>query len=210
MFFGGGNSYLISLGIILAAILWFMVSFERKKPREREVVLLAAMTAIAIAGRVAFFMVPQVKPSTAIIIITGIMLGKQAGFLCGALTAFISDFAFGQGPWTPWQMAAFGLVGFTAALIFQHRESLYHHKSLLCVYGFLGTVLIYGLIMDTGTALTLTGELSGQRLIATYLAGLPFNVIHGGSTAVTLWIFAVPMFHKLDRIKMKYGMYYQR
>ena len=69
-------------------------------------------------------MLPQFKPCVAIIIITGIMLGKQAGFLCGALTAFVSDFFFGQGPWTPWQMFAFGIIGFISAIVFQKRKYL--------------------------------------------------------------------------------------
>lgn len=70
-------------------------------------------------------MLPQFKPCVAIIIITGIMLGKQSGFfLCGALTAFVSDFFFGQGPWTPWQMFAFGIIGFISAIVFSKKKVL--------------------------------------------------------------------------------------
>ena len=88
--------YVISIVIIIAAILWFMWSFERKKPQEREVVMLAVMTAMAVVGRAIFIVTPQFKPCAAIIVITGIMLGKQSGFLCGALTAFVSNFIFGH------------------------------------------------------------------------------------------------------------------
>ena len=100
-----------------------MWSFEKRKPKTREVVVLAVMTSIATLGRVIFFMLPQFKPCVAIIIITGIMLGKQSGFLCGALTAFVSDFFFGQGPWTPWQMFAFGIIGFISAIFFKKEST---------------------------------------------------------------------------------------
>ena len=102
-----------------------MWSFEKRKPKTREVVVLAVMTGIATLGRVIFFMLPQFKPCVAIIIIYGeFMLGKQSGFLCGALTAFVSDFFFGQGPWTPWQMFAFGIIGFISAIVFQKKKVL--------------------------------------------------------------------------------------
>ena len=122
MLFKGREYYLVAILIIVISIFLFMWSFEKRKPKTREVVVLAVMTGIATLGRVMFFMLPQFKPCVAIIIITGIMLGKQAGFLCGALTAFVSDFFFGQGPWTPWQMFAFGIIGFISAIVFQKRK----------------------------------------------------------------------------------------
>ena len=122
MLFKGREYYLAAILIIAISIFLFMWSFEKRKPKTREVVVLAVMTGIATLGRVMFFMLPQFKPCVAIIIITGIMLGKQSGFLCGALTAFVSDFFFGQGPWTPWQMFAFGIIGFISAIVFQKRK----------------------------------------------------------------------------------------
>ena len=205
MLFNGREYYLIAFFIIMAAILWFVFSFERRKPKEREVVVLAVMTAMAVIGRLIFFMTPQIKPCAAIIIITAVMLGKQAGFLCGALTAFISDFMFGQGPWTPWQMIAFGLVGLGAAVIFE--KSALKNKMLLCIYGFVATALVYGLIMDTSTVLMTTDRPTMNAFVAVYISGIIFNVIHGLSTVVILWFLADPMFRKLDRIKQKYGMY---
>ena len=132
MLFKGREYYLAAILIIVISIFLFMWSFEKRKPKTREVVVLPVMTGIATLGRVMFFMLPQFKPCVAIIIITGIMLGKQSGFLCGALTAFVSDFFFGQGPWTPWQMFAFGIIGFISAIVFQKRKYLAHtqQKSL--------------------------------------------------------------------------------
>ena len=150
MLFNGREYYIISIIIILAAIVAFMLSFEKRKPAAREVVMLAAMTSIAVAGRMMFFMVPQFKPSAAIVIITGIMLGKEAGFLCGALTAFVSDFFFGQGPWTPWQMIGFGIIGLLSACI-ATDSSKKISKIAVCIYGFFMIFVFYGVIIDTAT-----------------------------------------------------------
>ena len=114
--------YFTSMCIIVISIFIFLWSFEKRKPKTREIVTLAVMTALAVVGRLAFFMTPQVKPCAAIIIITGVMLGRQSGFLCGALTAFVSGFFFGQGPWTPWQMIAFGIIGFLSGVLFSKKN----------------------------------------------------------------------------------------
>lgn len=208
MFLNGRQFYLVAFLIIAAAVLWFIGSFERRKPKSREIVVLAVMTSIAVVSRIMFFMIPEMKPSAAIIIITGIMLGKQAGFLCGVLTAFLSDFVFGQGPWTPWQMIAFGLIGLISAALFFEREGLYLNKLLLCVYGFLIVTLLYGFLLDTGTVFMSVDEPTREAFIDAYLAGIVINVIHGFTTALVLWFVALPMIHKLERIKIKYGMYY--
>lgn len=211
MFLNGREYYLISIVIIVAAILVFLWSFEHRKPKTREIVVLAVMTAIAIVGRVLFFMTPQFKPCAAVIIITGIMLGREAGFLCGAVTAFASDFFFGQGPWTPWQMIAFGLIGFVSALIFSGRgRRLADNRIFLCGYGFVMTFFVYGLIMDTATVLMYTDQPKVAAFAAAYASGVVFNAIHGVSTVVFLWLLAKPIFSKLERIKRKYGMYVER
>jgi hypothetical protein len=114
--------YLLALGIILAALALIIVRFEGRRPRAREIVVLAVMTALAVVGRAAFFMLPQFKPVAAIIIIAGVALGAESGFLVGVLTAFVSNFMFGQGPWTPFQMLAFGLIGLLAGLLFYRKS----------------------------------------------------------------------------------------
>ena len=195
MLFKGREYYLAAILIIVISIFLFMWSFEKRKPKTREVVVLAVMTSIATLGRVMFFMLPQFKPCVAIIIITGIMLGKQAGFLCGALTAFVSDFFFGQGPWTPWQMFAFGIIGFISAIVFQKRKYLAYNKVALCVYGFIMTFFMY------------TDRPKISSFMSTYAMGIPFNIVHGIATVVFLLLLAKPLFNKLSRMKEKYGMY---
>ena len=112
------NYYAVSLIIIVLTMIPFALVFEGRKPMARELVVIAVMVAIAVAGRAAFFMVPQFKPVVAIVIIVGAALGAESGFAVGAITGFVSNFIFGQGPWTPWQMFAFGLIGFFAGIIF--------------------------------------------------------------------------------------------
>lgn len=200
--------YFISVGIIILAILFFIWSFERRKPLTREIVMLAVLTAMAIAGRMIFFMTPQFKPCAAVIIITAIMLGKEAGFLCGCLTAFISDFFFGQGPWTPWQMFAFGLIGIVSALIFsKERKKYIENRLLLSVYGFLITFVLYGIIMDTATVMMYTDKPTWGAFLASYVGGIVFNLIHGVSTFVFLLVLSGEMFKKISRIKMKFNMF---
>ena len=204
----GDRLYLIaSVVLIVLAIVVFVRSFERKKPDTKDVVLISVMISLAVVGRLVFFMIPQFKPCAAIIIITGIMLGKQAGFLCGVMTAFISDFFFGMGPWTLWQMIAFGLVGLLSAIIFNQERvkqlSGFGHL-ILCVYGFLVTFIVYGLIMDTATVFMVTDKPKISVFIATYAAGVFFNLVHGLSTFIFLYLMANPLTKKIRRIQIKY------
>ena len=206
IFFLNNRSHtFIALCIILLAMLPFCMVFEDRKPQTREVLLIAVLAAIAVAGRVAFFMIPQFKPVTAIVIITGISLGAEAGFLTGAIAGFVSNFFFGQGPWTPWQMFAFGIIGFLAGLLFCQKR-WEKNKALICMYGGLASVVIYGLIMDSSSLLYLINGGNLKSILAIYVSGLPFNVIHGISTVVFLFFLAEPMDRKLSRIKKKYGV----
>ena len=100
-----------------------------------------------VAGRAAFFMVPSFKPVVAVTIISAVCFGAESGFLVGALSMLSSNMLFGQGPWTPWQMFAAGIIGFLAGILFQ-KGWLKARKISLCIYGFLATVFIYGGIMN--------------------------------------------------------------
>jgi energy-coupling factor transport system substrate-specific component len=202
--------YIISFIIIVIAIGLFVLSFEKRKPQIREVVLLAVLTTMAIVGRIIFFMTPQFKPCAAIIIITGVMLGKESGFLCGCLTAFLSGFFFGQGPWTPWQMFAFGVIGLLSAVIFGgNREKYAENKLIISIYGFLVTFILYGIIMDTATVVMYMDTPKISAFVASYASGILFNAIHGLSTLVFLFILSEEMFKKVKRIKLKFKMFCQ-
>lgn len=197
--------YFISLLIIFYTMLPFAMMFEHRKPQARELIVIAVLIAIAVAGRGAFFMLPQFKPVVAIVIIAGVTLGAEAGFLVGAMTGFVSNFFFGQGPWTPWQMFCFGIIGFVAGILFK-KGLLRRTKLSLCLFGGLSTLVIYGGIINIGSLLMFTPELSWKALLATYISGFWFDIVHSIATVTFLFIISKPMIEKLDRIKKKYGL----
>lgn len=197
--------YFISLLIVLYTMIPFAMVFEKRKPQARELIVIAVLSAIAVAGRAAFFMLPQFKPVVAIVIIAGVSMGAEAGFLVGAVTGFVSNFYFGQGPWTPWQMFCFGIIGFVAGLLFK-KGLLKKTRISLCVFGGLATFIIYGGIINIGSLMMFTSEFSWKALLATYISGFWFDMVHAIATVVFLYFISRPMLEKLDRIKTKYGL----
>lgn len=206
MYFLNDRKYfIISLLIICYSMIPFFLIFERRKPLARELIVIAVLIAIAVAGRTAFFMIPQFKPVIAIVIIAAVCFGGEAGFLVGAMTGFVSNFFFGQGPWTPWQMFCFGIIGFLAGVLFQ-KGLLKKTRKHLCVFGGLSTFFIYGGIVDLWTILMVIPEPQIETVILVYSTALAFNLIHALSTVIFLNILANPMIEKLERVKIKYGL----
>ncbi|MGB5822800.1 MAG: energy-coupling factor transporter ATPase [Proteocatella sp.] len=197
--------YIISMMVILETMIPFVMVFERRKPQARELVIISVLCAIAVAGRAAFFMIPQFKPVVAIVIIAGVCFGGEAGFLVGAVSGFVSNFFFGQGPYTPWQMFAFGIIGFLAGVLFR-KGLLLRDKKALCVFGGLATFIIYGGLMNPAAVIIFQNSINMKTLMAAYISGIPFDLIHAASTVIFLYIISEPMLEKLDRIKMKYGL----
>ena len=204
-YLGNKKYYFISLMVLLECMLPFFLIFEGRKPQARELVIIAVLCAIGIAGRAAFFMLPQFKPVMALTIVAGVAFGGETGFLVGAMTMLASNVLFGQGPLTPWQMFAMGIIGFLAGLLFR-KGLLRRNRGALCVFGALAAILIYGGIMNPASALTWVGELNEKVLLTYYISGLPFDCIQAAATWLFLWFGAEPMLEKLDRIKVKYGM----
>ena len=203
-FMEGRRYYLISLLVLLECMLPFFLVFEGRKPQTRELVVIAVLSAINVAGRAALFMVPQFKPVVALVIISGVALGGETGFLVGAVTMLVSNMLLGQGAWTPWQMFAAGIIGWLAGVLFR-RGLLRRTRLALCVFGALATIVIYGGIMNTASAMMASG-LTWQTLLTYYLTGFPMDCVHAAGTVFFLWLAAEPMLEKLDRIKVKYGL----
>lgn len=201
-----GKKYMISsLIVVFAAMLPFFMVFEGRKPKAREIMVIAVLAALGVAGRAAFFMVPSFKPVAAFVILTGISFGGEAGFLVGCLIMLISNMFMGQGPWTPWQMFSFGIIGFFAGILYK-KGILKARKADLCIYGFLSVVLIYGGIMNPASILMAYGHITKESLLAFYISGLPVDLVHAASTVVFLCIMSRPLLTKLERIKAKYGL----
>ena len=204
-FFDDRRFYFISMLIILQTMLPFVLVFEGRKPLARELVVIAVLCAIAVAGRSAFFMLPQFKPVIAMVIIAGVAFGGETGFLVGAMTAFVSNMFFGQGPWTPWQMFAFGLIGFLAGILF-HKGLLRRTPVSLVIFGGFATFIIYGGIMNPAAVIMWQPNPTPEMFLAYYLQGIPFDLMHAAATVFFLIIITRPMLEKLDRIKVKYGL----
>ncbi len=197
--------YVVSLLMICYTMIPFFMVFEKRKPQARELLVIAVLVGIAVAGRAAFFMVPQFKPVVAVVIIAGVCLGGEAGFLVGAMAGFISNFFFGQGPWTPWQMFSFGIIGFFAGVLFQ-KGLLKTRRIPLIIFGGLSTFFIYGGVVDLWTIFMFTPEPNLGTAVIVYSMALWFNLIHAAATVIFLFFLANPMIEKLERIKIKYGL----
>lgn len=204
-FLGDRKYYLTSILIILETLIPFCMMFERRKPKGREVIVISVLCALAVVSRAAFFMLPQFKPVVAIVIVAGVCLGGEAGFLVGAVSTFISNFFFGHGPWTPWQMVALGVVGFISGMLFK-AGILKKSRVPLCVFGFLSTVIIHGGIMNSASIIMWQNKITWEMLSASYAAGISFDIILALGTSVFLWFFALPMISKIERVKTKYGL----
>ena len=204
-YLGDRRYYFIALIIILETMLPFALVFERRKPQARELVIIAVLCAIAVAGRAAFFMLPQFKPVVAMVIIAGVAFGGETGFLVGAMTGFVSNFFFGQGPLTPWQMFAFGIIGFLAGVLFR-KGLLSRGRVSLAIFGGIVTFVIYGGLMNPASVLTFQPKPVADMFLLAYLQGIPFDLVHAAATVTFLLIISQPMLEKLDRIKVKYGL----
>ena len=197
--------YYISIAILIYTMLPFIMVFEKRKPQAREILIISVLSAIAVAGRGAFFMIPQFKPVVAIVIISGVCFGAESGFLVGAMTGFVSNFFFGQGPWTPWQMFCFGIIGFLAGILYK-KGILRNNKISLCVFAGLSTFFIYGGIINIWSLFMFTSNITVESVIAIYTSAIPFDLIHSIASVVFIYVLSDFMIEKLERIKIKYGL----
>ncbi|EGG79761.1 hypothetical protein HMPREF9477_00188 [Lachnospiraceae bacterium 2_1_46FAA] len=264
---------LLSLSVLAMTIAPFFMVFESRKPKAREIVLLAMMSALVVASHLFFHIVFPIQIGTALIIISGISLGPEAGFFIGALSRLVCNFYMGQGPWTPWQMVCWGILGFLAGFAFNcgNKETLKSRNfkmiagpvltilfSLLLAYlsfllypgqdsavgwrfylfgavglilgvavqkkrlpadnitlslfTFFTTFIVYGGIMNLSSALLSANGASGkgislEGLRILYVTGVPYDFFHALTAAVCVYFIGGNVIQKLERIKIKYGIY---
>ena len=275
VFLGSKRLYMpLSLLILVMIMAPFFMIFERRKPRAREVVLIAMMSALTVASHTFFHIAFPVQIGTAMVIISGISLGPEAGFLIGAMSRFVCNFYMGQGAWTPWQMFCWGLLGFLAGLAFNReiskQNSISNFKKVmapvLCVifselvayisflvwpgndktffgwrvylFGIIGlllavifqkgklkadnitmaiftfvvTFVIYGGIMNFAAMCLSMNEpgslgIGVKALKALYVSGVGYDFYHALTASICVFVIGTPMVNKLERIKIKYGIY---
>ena len=265
---------LISWAILLLTMMPFFMVFERRRPKARELVLIAMMTALTVAAQLLLGTVVGLRAGSAMVILSGVALGPEAGFLIGALSRFVTNFYAGQGPWTPWQMVCGGLLGFLAGLVFNRaaldeRHSVHFRVVLgplvslavaaaaaylsyllfpagdgtflgwrLYVFGAVGLLvgaliqrkrlpadtltltlftffsifIVYGGLMNvcamvTAAGIPGAGEISWDTLKVLYISGVPYDALHAGSAALFTFFFGNGVIGKLERVKIKYGLY---
>lgn len=280
----GSNMYLIgSFLIVVYTLIPFIMVFENRKPKAREVVLIAMMSALTVVIHMFFHLTLPLQAGTAMVIISGISLGPEAGFLVGALSRLVCNFYMGQGPWTPWQMFCWGLLGFLAGLTFNKidyeevrkkgfkeelgsRSFKFIMRPVMCIifavivaytayilfpgedktffgwrlyafgiaglisgalvqrkkltvdgitmalFTFFVTFIIYGGIMNICAMFMSAGVYGGKpislnALRLLYITGVPYDAQHAGSAAVFIFLFGNIFIKKVERIKIKYGIY---
>ncbi len=183
--------------VILAGFAWY----ERSRPPAQVVALVAALAALAIAGRIAFAAFPNVKPTTDIVIFAGYALGGAPGFAVGALAALVSNFWFGQGPWTPWQMAGWGLCGVLgAALAVGTRNA--GRLALAATCGFAG--IFYGALMNFSLMATYGGDLSWRHFLVLEGRAIPFEIAHVLGNVVLALVAGPAMVRMLVRFRRRF------
>ncbi len=200
----GKGYYITGVLIIIELSGPFFMMFEKRKPQARELVVLAVMIALAVIGRVAI-PIPHFKAAFAIIMLTGIAFGPEAGFIVGAITAFASNFFYGQGAYMPWQMIAYGAGGMLAGFVFI-KNKIPRKPWVMAIFGFLANVFWIGPILDSSHVFIMMPEISFETVTASLASGFPVNVSQGICTAIMMFLFGRPLLEKLDRVKQKYGM----
>lgn len=274
------SKYMItSLLVVVYTMLPFFMIYEKRRPKAREIVLLAVMTAITAFAHIVLHLA-AVPIGTALVIVAGISMGPEAGFLVGALARFVCNFYQGQGPYTPWQMFCWGLLGFLAGLAFNkvtaerltlgkekqkltaedtlgalaapvmciagaiilayvsyllvpgedntffgwrvyafgaaglilgtvlQRRKLPVNSVTITVFTFVTTVILYGGIMNISTMFYTIGfDMSFNSLRMLYISGLPYDLTHAALASVCMFFIGHPMIKKIERIKVKYGIY---
>ena len=200
----GRSFYITGTAIVMEMLIPFFMAFEGRRPQARELVILSVLCAIAIVARVAIPM-PHFKAIFAIIIISGIAFGPESGFMVGAISAFASNFFYGQGPFTPWQMMAYGAGGMLAGFLFA-KGRLPRKPWLMTVFGFLTVLFWIGPLLDCSSIFLMLSHINWRSVLIILTAGMPANVGNGICTAIMLLLFGKPLLDRLDRVKIKYGM----
>lgn len=192
----------VSLCVAILSCVPFFWRFERREADVKKLILIAVMVALSVVGRILFAPLPGFKPVTALVVITAMYFGGEAGFMTGALSAVISNFYFGQGPWTPFQMFSWGILGLLAGVL---AQPLRRSRVALILYGVASGVL-YSLLMDVWTVLWADGYFNLSRYLAAIASAVPVTITYALSNVAFLLLFARPIGKILERMRTKYAL----
>ena len=198
------NIITILLIILIAVVSLVFVIFEKKQTSAEKIVLIAILSALAAVGRWLFTAIPSVQPGSFIIIMTGMVFGAQTGFMTGAMTALLSSLMMGLGPWTPFQMAAWGMMGATAGWL---SVPLARSKTFRVAYGAVWGIL-FGWIMNLWMLVSLGLTNAGlAHILSVYAASLVFDLMHSAANILLIFFGGDAFIKILSRIAVKYGLY---
>jgi len=198
-------SWVVASTLILgAAVVAGFAWYERTHPSTRVIALVATLAALAAIGRIAFAALPNVKPTTDIVFISGFVLGGAPGFAVGSVAALASNIFFGQGPWTPWQMVGWGGVGVIGALLghLTHRRLGRANLALACA----GVSALYGAWMNLHLWVTYSGEHTLAGLGAYFATSLWFDVAHVAGSVVFCLAFGPALVQALARYRTRFDV----
>ncbi|MBR2020246.1 MAG: ECF transporter S component [Clostridia bacterium] len=195
----------ISMAIAVLSCLPLFLRFERdRRMRAGELAVIATMIAVSVLGRAVFGFLPGFKPVTAIVILTGMALGAEAGFVTGSMSAILSNIFFGHGPWTPFQMMLWGGIGLFAGLLFAKKKKV--HRGLMIAVGILGGV-VFSLGMDIWSVFATEESFTLARYLFYVSVSFPQMLAYAISNVIFLLLLHVPILKQLNRIKTKYGIF---
>lgn len=213
----GGLTMVVAIG----AILLMLASYEASRPALRQIMPTVTLGALAAAGRILFAPLPEIKPVSAIAIVAGATLGRRSGFMVGAIAALVSNFFFGQGAWTPWQMYGWGMVGYLSGVLAQaglfgpvgqerdsfrgRRSHATLHRVALVAWGFV-SALFYGLILNGWYVIGFVHPLTWPAVLAAYAAGFWLDCMHGAATVGFLLLIWKPWGRAISRVVAKYDL----
>ena len=199
----------LMLAVVALVLVLFFAGYEASRPALRQIMPTLVLAALAAAGRILFAPIPDFKPVSAIAIIAGASLGRRNGFMVGALAAFTSNFFFGQGMWTPWQMYAWGMVGYAGGVVADagafRRSDGRPRRVALALVG-VASGALYGVIINAYDVIGFLHPLTWEGALMRVAAAVPFDTVHGLATAVFLLALYVPWTRRIDRVVCKYAL----
>jgi energy-coupling factor transport system substrate-specific component len=194
---------LVAVLLVCFSMVPFFTRFERKSLQAREIVLVACLAALAAVGRVPFAFLPGVQPTSFVVMVSAMVFGAETGFMVGALAALVSNLFLGQGPWTPWQMFSWGMIGLTAGWL--QKRGLLKRRWTQLVFGLIGGFL-FGWIMDIWVLTGMMGDLNWFSALATFASSFYFDLSHAVCNVVFLILLGSGWIRVLERYKKKYGL----
>lgn len=190
---------LIATVLVILAILAFFFEFEAAALSSKEIALVAMLGTLSAVLRIPFAVIPNVQPCTYLIICSGYVFGPVVGFMVGSVTALVSNFFLGQGPWTPYQMFAWGLAGVTASYVRRFRLNTLWLIVFGAIWGYL-----YGWIMNTWFWLSFIYPLTLRTFAVYQLNSVWFDTLHAIGNVIFLGLFGMKTIAILERFRQRF------